>query len=56
MRNKEREENKKKQSDKDHHYFELAEKYLYNEFSIVLNKTYEETKEYVINEVEALLK
>lgn len=56
LRNKEREENKKKQSDKDHHYFELAEKYLYNEFSIVLNKTYEETKEYVINEVEALLK
>lgn len=40
LRNKEREENKKKQSDKDHHYFELAEKYLYNEFSIVLNKTY----------------
>lgn len=56
LRNKEREENKKKQSDKDHHYFELAEKYLYNEFSIVLNKTYEKTKEYVINEVEALLK
>lgn len=56
LRNKEREKNKKKQSDKDHYYFELAEKYLYNEFSIVLNKTYEETKEYVINEVEALLK
>lgn len=56
LRNKEREENKKKQSDKDQHYFELAEKYLYNKFSIVLNKTYEGTKEYVINEVEALLK
>lgn len=51
LRNKEREENKKKQSDKDHHYFELAEKYLYNEFSIVLNKTYEETKAYVIEKV-----
>ena len=35
----------------DDSYFKKAEKYLYNEFSIVLNKTYDETKEYVINEV-----
>lgn len=56
LRNKEREVSKKKISDKDNHYFELAEKYLYNEFSIVLNKTFEETKEYVIEKVEALIK
>ncbi len=56
LRNKEREANKKKISDKDNHYFELAEKYLYNEFSIVLNKTYEETKAYVIEKVESLQK
>lgn len=54
LRNKEREANKKKMSDKDNHYFELAEKYLYNEFSIVLNKTFEETKDYVIQRVSAL--
>lgn len=54
LRNKEREANKKKMSDKDNHYFELAEKYLYNEFSIVLNKTFEETKNYVIQRVSAL--
>lgn len=56
LRNKEREENKKKVSDKDNYYFNLAEKYLYNEFSIVLNKTYEETKKYVIDKVESLIK
>ena len=41
LRNKDRIDNKKKISDKDNHYFELAEKYLYNEFSIVLNMNYE---------------
>lgn len=56
LRNKKREENKKKVSDKDNYYFNLAEKYLYNEFSIVLNKTYEETKKYVIDKVESLIK
>lgn len=50
-RNKERLENKRKISDKDNHYFNLAEKYLYNEFSIVLNKSFEETKQYVIDNV-----
>ena len=33
------------------YYFNLAEKYLYNEFSVVLNLSYDETKEYVINSV-----
>lgn len=51
LRNKDRIDNKKKISDRDNHYFELAEKYLYNEFSVVLNMSYEETKEYVINQV-----
>lgn len=51
LRNQERLENKKKISDKDNYYFEKAEKYLYNEFSIVLNKTYEDTKQYIIEKV-----
>lgn len=54
LRNKERTNNKKKLSDKDNTYFELAEKYLYTEFSIVLNKSYEETKKYVEDEVRKL--
>ena len=29
-------------------YFKQAEKYLYNEFSVVLNLTYEATKQYII--------
>ena len=56
LRNKEREINKKKLSDKDNTYFELAEKYLYTEFSIALNKTYEETKKYIEDEVSKLNK
>lgn len=51
LRNKERLDNNKKVRDKDLQYFELAEKYLYNEFSIVLNLTYEETKNFVITKV-----
>lgn len=55
LRNKERIDNNKKTTDKDNYYFNLAEKYLYNEFSIVLNLSYDETKEYVINNVTNLL-
>ena len=51
LRNKERLENNKKVAEKDKNYFELAEEYLYNEFSIILGYTFEETKAYVINEV-----
>jgi len=51
-RNKQRVESKRKISDKDKTYFEQAEKYLYNEFAIALNKSFDETKEYVINEVQ----
>ena len=54
LRNKERLDNNKKIGDKDNSYFELAEKYLYNEFSIVLNMSYEDTKKYVIDKVSKL--
>ena len=51
-RNQARLDNKKKISDKDKNYFELAEIYLYTEFSIVLNMSFGETKEYIIKKVE----
>ena len=46
-KNKERIDNKKNIISRDEKYFKLAEKYLYNELSIVLNKTIEETKEFI---------
>ncbi len=52
LRNKKRTDNKKKASDKDNHYFELAEQYLYTEISIVLNMNYEDTKRYIVKRVE----
>lgn len=51
LRNEKRLNDNRKISEIDDFYFRTAEKFLYNEFSIVLNKTYNETKEYVINEV-----
>lgn len=48
LRNKERLDTKRKTSDKDEYYFALAEKYLYNELSVVLGMTFEEVKNYVI--------
>lgn len=54
MRNKERADNKRKIGDKDEYYFKLAEKYLYNELSIVLNMSFENTKNYIIQEVEKI--
>lgn len=51
LRNEERAKNKKKIGEKDNAYFEKAERMLYSEFSIALNMSYEETKEYVINKV-----
>lgn len=56
LRNKERIDNKKKIGDKDNNYFKQAEKYLYTEFSIVLDLPYEDTKKYVINKVSELTK
>jgi len=51
LRNEERKNNKKKISDKDNYYFNQAEKYLYTEFSVSLNMSFDETKEFVINKV-----
>ena len=50
-RNKARLEANKKVSDKDNFYFNQAEKYLYNEFSVVLGLSFEDTKQYVIDNV-----
>lgn len=47
LRNEKRINNKKKLSDKNDKYFNLAEKYLYNELSISLNETIESMKEYI---------
>lgn len=51
FRNKERLDKNKKLAEKDIKYFELAEEYLYNEFSIVLGYDYDQTKDYIINQV-----
>ena len=49
LRNKERLDNNKKKHEKDDYYLELAEKYLYTEFSVVLNKNINEMKDYILN-------
>lgn len=56
LRNKERLDNNKKTTDKDNNYFKQAEKYLYTEFSVVMNISYEEAKEYVISKVKEISK
>ena len=56
LRNKERENNNKNKSEKDDEYFSLAESYLYNELAIVLDKTYSDTKQYIINQVNKIIK
>ena len=53
--NKDRLDNGKKIRDKDNYYFNLAEQYLYGEFSVVLGMSYDDTKNYVINEVSKLI-
>lgn len=55
LRNKERIDNNKKTTDKDNFYFNQAELYLYNEFSIVLGISYDEVKEYIISEVKKII-
>lgn len=55
LRNKERLDNNKKVAEKDQNYFELAEDYLYNEFSIVLDKSYDDTKNYIIKKIDEIL-
>lgn len=56
LRNNDRINSKKKISEKDETYFNLAEKYLYNEFAVSLGISPEEAKEYVINKVNELSK
>lgn len=51
LRNKSRIDSKKKISDKDDMYFKMAEKLLYTEFSLALNMSYDDTKEYVVSKV-----
>lgn len=53
LRNEYRKNNKKKISDRDVMYFEKAEKYLYEEFSVVLGLDLESTKKYVIDTIES---
>lgn len=51
LRNKNRIDNNKKIGDKDHQYFKKAEQFLYSEFSVVLDMSYEDTKKYVTKKV-----
>lgn len=56
LRNKERAKNKKRIMDKDKEYIDKAKEILYNELRIVLDLSFEDTKEYIINIFEELLK
>lgn len=51
LRNKLRQESGKKLAERDNNYFQLAEKNLYNEFSIGLGKSVEETRQYIVDKV-----
>jgi len=53
LNTKERTDKKRRARDKDVIYFEKAEKCLYNEFSVVLNKSYDETKAYIMKKLES---
>ena len=55
LRNKARKEKNKKLAEKDINYFQLAEDSLYNEFSVVLGKSYDDTKDYVITKIDEIL-
>ena len=56
LRNEDRLSNHKKIGEKDDNYFKKAEKLLYNELSISLGLSYEETKNYIKETVEKLVK
>jgi len=51
LRNKKRLDNNQKTAEKDTKYLELAEQYLYTEISIVLNISYTDTKNYIIEQL-----
>ena len=55
MRNMMRQNQNKRISEKGGQYFNRAERQLYNELSISLHLTFDDTKQYVIDSVEALL-
>ncbi len=55
LRNKDRESANRKLSDKDIHYFEQAERYLYNEIAISLGVSFEKAKEYIVDKVSKLV-
>lgn len=56
LRNDERLKTRKKVSEKDSAFFEKAEKSLYNELAISFNMSYQNTRDYVINEMKKLEK
>ena len=56
LRNDERIRTNKKVSYKDKTYFEKAEDYLYNELSVTLSMSFDDTKEYIIHKVDELIK
>lgn len=56
LRNQLRVLNNKKISEIDDEYLKRAEKYLYEEIGVVLNMTYEQTKEHVIKKIKELQK
>lgn len=55
LRNEDRINNRKKIGEKEDNYFKKSEKLLYNEISISLNLSYEETKKYIKERVEKLV-
>lgn len=56
LRNADRVKNNRKMSEKDSNYFNRAEKYLYNELSIVYHMNFDETKNYIIHKVQEITK
>lgn len=54
LRNQKRLENKKKIGEKDNNYLLRAEKCLFEEFGAVLGMSFEETKDYVMQEVDKI--
>lgn len=55
-RNQLRLDNNKKIAEKDDEYFKKTEQFLYNEFSVALGLSFDETKKYVLKQVLALEK
>lgn len=51
FRNQSRLAHNKKMTDKDKYYYELAEKFLYNEIACIYNITYEDAKKYVLDKL-----